>query len=172
MIEAMAADEPALRARLYEQAALWQVRPEVGQEQVVRLACDGLVAGLDSPGLSLLAGMSVYGHDPEFGAVLAAAFDGLGIRLPQPDSAEAQVAAARAMARLLLDGQLSSRELARWAHRIIGHGGAAELKTLVEFDDAYEIVDCVGRADGVAELDRQVRSEAQRLVSSDPIDGW
>jgi hypothetical protein len=163
-------DESALRASLYEQAALWRVRPEVGQERLVRLACDALVAGLDRPGLAMLAGMSVHGHDPEFGDVLQAAFDGLGIRLPQPGTAEAQVGAATAMARLLLDGHLTSRELARWAHAVIGHDGAPELQSLVEFDDAYEIVDYVDPRDGVAGVDRQVRGEAERLVSADVVD--
>jgi hypothetical protein len=46
-----------LRDRLYEQAALWQVTPEVGQEALVRLACEALVRGQDSPGVVQLAAM-------------------------------------------------------------------------------------------------------------------
>jgi hypothetical protein len=153
-----------LRDRLYEQAALWQLTPEVGQEALVRLACDALVGGQDSPGVVQLAGMSTRGQDYDFEEAVAAALGDVGLALPTRDSAEEQTAATRAMSRLVIDGRLSARELARWAHVHIGHSGASVVQPLVEFDDAYDTVEYVHIGKEPADLDKDVIAEARRLL--------
>ena len=92
---------------------MWQLTPEVGQEALVRLACDAVVDGQASPGVVQLAGMSTQGQDYDFDEAVAAALGGVGLTLPARDSAEAQPGTARAMCRLVIDGRLSPRELAR-----------------------------------------------------------
>ena len=151
-----------LRERLYEQAALWQLAREVRQEALVRLACDALVGGQDSPGVVRLAGMSVQGQDHDFEEAVAAALSDLGVALPAQASTEAQVGAARAMSRLVIGGELSPRELARWAHVRIGHSGASEVQALVELDDAYDTAEYINRQP--ADLDREILAEARRLL--------
>jgi hypothetical protein len=153
-----------LRDRLYEQAALWQLTPEVGQEALVRLACDALVGGQDSPGVVQLAGMSTRGQDYDFEEAVAAALGDVGLAPPTRDSAEQQTAATRAMSRLVIDGRLSARELARWAHVHIGHSGASVVQQLVEFDDAYDTVEYVHIGKEPADLDKDVIAEARRLL--------
>lgn len=153
-----------LRERMYEQAALWQLTRAVGQEALVRLACDALVGGQDSPGVVQLAGQSTRGQDDDFEDAVAAALTDLGLALPARDSAEAQIGAARAMSRLVMDGQLRPRELVRWAHVHIGHGGASAVQPLVELDDAYDTVEYIDKQP--ADLDQDVVAEAQRLLSN------
>lgn len=161
-----------LRDRLYEQAASWQLTPEVGQEALVRLACDALVGGASSPGVVQLAGMSTRGQDYDFEEAVAAALDDVDLTLPTRDSAEAQTAAARAVCGLVIDGRLSARELARWAHVHIGHSGARDMQTLVELDDAYDTVEYVHVGKERADLDKDVVAEARRLASARLVARW
>ena len=160
----MAPIKGGLRDQLFEQAALWRLTPEVGQEALVRLACDALVSGQDSAGLVQLAGQSTRGQDYEFAAAVEAALTDLGLGLPGRDSPEAQVGAARAMSRLVLNGLLSPRELVRWAHVHIGHGGANSVQALVDLDDAYDTAEYVSKKP--ADLDHDVRTEARRLLDN------
>ena len=69
------------------------------------------------------------------------------------------------MSRMVADGRLTPRALARWAHFHIGHDGPAELQLLVELDDAYDIVDEVETDKNADDLDRDVLTEARRLLA-------
>jgi hypothetical protein len=65
----------------------------------------------------------------------------------------------------MLDGAIRPRELARWAHLAIGHGGAREAQTLVELDDAYDTAEYVSGAATVEDTDARVHAEAKQLLN-------
>jgi hypothetical protein len=45
------------------------------------------------------------------------------------------------MCRRALRGEVEVREVARWAHQVIGHEGPPDLQPLVELDDQYDMAD-------------------------------
>jgi hypothetical protein len=161
----MASITPDFATLLYEQATLWRVAPEGGQEPLVRLACDALVAGQESAGLVRLAGASTRGRDYDFAAAVAAALADLGRALPDRDASDAQIGATRAMCRKLLDGHITPRDLARWAHIHVGHEGAAELQSLVDLDDAYDTIEYVDVGTTAAGLDQDTVTTARGLLA-------
>ena len=151
---------------LHVQAVLWLVE-ERGVEPVVRAACDALVAGMDGEALQALAALSVHAHsyDSEVDQTVRAALAEQGRPLPARGSDEAKEAAVHAMASQALRGQWIPRELAAWAHRVIGHQGPEMAQPLVVLDDRY---DMVAYGDEVAEdLDEQVLSFC-RTVTQKP----
>jgi hypothetical protein len=105
--------------------------PEVGQERIVRLACDLLLGGDDGPEMAALAGLSVRGHDYAFADRVEAALREVNISFPGRGTEIAQLGAVRAKCRSMLDGAIRPRELARWAHLAIGHGGHVRLRRLL-----------------------------------------
>jgi len=111
---------------LRREAALWLVS-ERGLEAVVRAACDALVAGLDGESLAALTGVSVHASELEADAdeLIHAALAEQGRPLPERNSAAAQEIALAVMAPEAVQSRWVPRELASWAHRVIGHGGAA-----------------------------------------------
>jgi hypothetical protein len=86
-----------------------------------------------------------------------------GRPLPLRDSDAATIAVTLAMAEEALDGTITPRELAAWAHRYVTHQGPPALQNIVDMDDRY---DQVGVADSEAELDAETLAEAHQLVSS------
>ena len=167
LLETRVMTEPDVAARLRDAAALWLVAPGPGAEALIDAACDALVAGIDSPSLRMLAGESprqTYFRLRPLVEVTLAELD----QPPLPESGDdLEVAATRVMCRLLLDDQMSSRELAAWVHRNVGHGGARTLQPLVELDDAYDAMDYIGTP--VEELDASVRTEATSLLAGSQI---
>lgn len=111
---------------LHREAALWLVS-ERGREPIIRAACDALVAGVDGDSLVALAGMSVHASELETDAddLIHAALAEQGRLLPERYSAAADELALGVMAAEAVQGRWTPRELAAWAHRVIGHGGAA-----------------------------------------------
>lgn len=63
--------------------------------------------------------------------------------------------------------RLAERDLARWAHSVIGHGRSDDLELLVSLDDVYDTVEYTG--DTIESVDSRVRAEAQRLVGLHPL---
>ncbi len=149
---------------LHRTAALWLVS-ESGLEPVVRAACDALVAGVDGDNLAALAGVSV--HATEFDAdadeLIHAALAEQGRPLPERFSAAAQEAALVAMASEAVQGRWVPRELAAWAHRVIGHGGAAIAQPLVVLDDEYDCIEYTNQR--VEDLDAEVLAFARDVVA-------
>lgn len=139
--------------------------PQVGQDALVRLACEALVQSFPGDGLAVLAGLSVEGTDAGFTEVLAEALGDLGLALPEVGNHEAQVGAVRAQCRRALRGELSPRALVRWVHGQVGHGGPDELQRLVELDDEYDTVEYNIAYGGrtALQLDDEIRREAQSL---------
>lgn len=69
-------------------AALWSTG-YVRAAEVVRVACDALVAGLKGDGLSMLAGVAYRNADDEVPQVLKAALGELGLDYHVPGSLDA-----------------------------------------------------------------------------------
>jgi hypothetical protein len=92
----------------------------------------------------------------------------LDIGYPGPTDTDVQVAAARAMCRRLLHGEVTPRELVLWAHQTIGHEGAPRLQLLVELDDLYDEIGYIGET--VEELDVATLAEARSIVEGRPMD--
>ena len=100
--------------RLQDATALWSIRQCTAAE-VIEAACDCLVAGVDSPSLRILAGVSPSAGSQELIQWLEPALDELGLTYLPQGSQVGEDAAVRVMASRLLAGALTPRELARWA---------------------------------------------------------
>ncbi|MEU6311928.1 hypothetical protein [Streptomyces sp. NPDC047014] len=148
---------------LQDLAVLWSVG-EVGAQDVVEVACSALVAGLDSPGLRILAGYSRGEAEYEVPDVLPGVLDELGLVFYPRESEAGRDACVRALAHQHLAGRLTPRELAFRVHRRFGHQ-LPPAERLAELDDEYDIVEYGNRT--VAQLDAEVTAEARRLT-----DGW
>lgn len=151
---------------LYVQAVLWLVE-EGGIEPVVRAACDALVAGLDADALQALAAASVRAasHDSEVHKTVHEALAEQGRPIPARSSDEAKEAAVRAMASEALHGRWVPRDLAAWAHRVIGHDGPTMAQPLVNLDDCYDTLEYVNETD--ADLDAQVLAFCRSVTAVD-----
>lgn len=90
----------------------------------------------------------------------------VGYSLVPRGNPEAVLAGAFAMIRRCLAGHLAERDLARWAHSVIGHGRSDELELLASLDDVYDTVEYTG--DTIESVDTRVRAEAQRLAGLHP----
>ncbi|MER5966421.1 hypothetical protein [Streptomyces sp. NPDC002057] len=146
---------------LQDCAALWSAG-EIRASEVVDAACDALVAGLDSPGLRVLAARTRAEADYDVHDLLPTALDELGLVFHPLASGTGQEAAARALARRMLAGRLTPREFTFWIHQRFGH----ELpltERLAELDDEYDILEYGDRA--VSQVDVEVMAEAHRLAA-------
>jgi hypothetical protein len=126
------------RQALADAVALWEVTSAEHVSDVIDAAVDALVSGLDSPSLGELAGARPTDSYRTLRPLAQDCLAELGIDYPGPQVHDLQVAAARAMCRRLLATAITPRELATWAHVVIGHEGAPELQQLVELDDLYD----------------------------------
>ncbi|MEV7123003.1 hypothetical protein [Kitasatospora griseola] len=158
-------------SNLQDHAALWSIG-EVRASKVVSAACDALVAGLDSPALRALAACTRAEADyyvPEF---LPAALDELVLTFYPVGSQAGEEAAVRALARQMLSGELTPRELAFRIHQRLGHE-LALAERLAELDDEYDVLEYCNRT--LAQVDAEVTAEARRLtqhprVSAEPTE--
>ncbi|MET7481224.1 hypothetical protein ABZT17_43890 [Streptomyces sp. NPDC005648] len=145
---------------LQDQASLWSVR-EVCAVDVVTAACDALVAGLDSPGLRILAACTRGEADYDVPDLLPPALDELGLSLYSRDSVAGREAAARALARRMLAGELTPRELVFRIHQRFGHT-LASVERLAQLDDEYDFLEREDQT--LDEIDAEVHAEARRLI--------
>ncbi|MGV9761185.1 hypothetical protein ACWDUC_35970 [Streptomyces tricolor] len=146
---------------LQDHAALWSMG-ETRASDVVNAACDALVAGLDTPGLRILAACTRAEADYDVHDLLPAALDELGLAFYPVGSEAGQEAVARALARRMLAGELTPREFTFRIHQRHGH----ELpltERLAELDDEYDILDHSDRT--VDQVDAEVTAEARRLAA-------
>ncbi|MFG2334258.1 hypothetical protein ACGFMM_32295 [Streptomyces sp. NPDC048604] len=148
--------------RLQDLAVLWSVG-ECRAADVVDAACDALVAGLDSPGLRVLAACTRAEADYDVHDLLPPALDELGlVHYPFGDEDSAPEAAARALARRMLAGESTPREFARRVHARYGHGPALT-ERVAELDDEYDVVEYGNGT--AADIDAEVIAEARRLAA-------
>ena len=141
--------------------ALWHLGAR-SDGDVVLAACDLVVAGIDGPAVSALAGVSLRHPWDEIHPRLEDALLELGLDHHDHSSDEGKALGLRLMARRVLAGELSPRELAAWVHGRFGHGLPAA-EELARLDDEYDIWEYDGRA--TADVDEQVLAEARRLTA-------
>jgi hypothetical protein len=67
------------------------------------------------------------------------------------------------MASEAVQGRWVPRELAAWAHRVIGHDGATIAQPLVVLDDEYDCIEYTNQR--VEDLDAEVLAYCRDLVS-------
>ena len=150
---------------LLDAAALWSVGNRGAAQNVVRAACDALVAGLDSPTLGMLAALSANEADLEVPELLPIVLDELGLPPLPRDSVAGKEAVATALAAQLTSGKTTPRELASQAHQLFGHQ-LPLTQRLAELDDEYDIIEYGNRT--TDEVDADVIAEALRLTDRRP----
>ncbi|MFF4364890.1 hypothetical protein [Streptomyces sp. NPDC001594] len=146
---------------LQDRAVLWSVG-ECSASDVVDSACDALVAGLDTPGLRILAACTRAEAHYDVHDLLPPALDELGLAFPPVAGGAGEDAVARALARRMLAGELKPWELTFRIYQRYGH----ELpltKRLAELDDEYAILEHIGRT--VEQVNAEVTAEARRLAA-------
>ncbi|WP_433572793.1 hypothetical protein [Streptomyces sp. CA-251247] len=155
----MPSTEAAL-GELQDRATLWSVG-EIPAGDVIDAACDALVAGLDSPGLRVLAACTRAEAGYAVHDLLPTALDELAVVF-HPVAGEARdEAAVRALARRMLSGQLTPWELTFRLHQRYGH----ELplaERLIELDDEYAVIE--GDDAAAALVTAAVMEEARRIA--------
>ncbi|MBV1941233.1 hypothetical protein KUF83_32420 [Streptomyces sp. BV286] len=144
-----------------DHAALWSTG-DARASDVVNAACDALAAGLDSSGLRILAACTRADADYDVHALLPEALEELGLTFYPVASEVGQEAAARALARRMLAGELTPREFTFRIHKRHGHE-LALTERLAELDDEY---DTLAYGDmPAAQVDAEVTAEARRLAA-------
>ncbi|MEV7416048.1 hypothetical protein [Streptomyces sp. NPDC089919] len=144
-----------------DHATLWSVG-ENSASNVVDAACDALVAGLDSPGLRILAACTRAEASYDVPDLLPPALYELGLTF-YPYAGEAgREAAARALARRMLAGELEPSEFTYRIHQRYGHELPLTAR-LAELDDEYDILEYGDRT--VEEVNAEVTAEARRLAA-------
>ncbi|MFJ5811955.1 hypothetical protein [Streptomyces sp. NPDC093093] len=103
--------------------------------------------------------------------LLPAALDELGLTFYSVDNEAGQEAAAQALSRHMLDGELTPREFTFRIHQRHGHG-LPLTERLAELDDEYDILEYGDRT--VDQVDAEVTAEARRLAAypAVPADGF
>ena len=134
-------------------------------QAVVRGACDALIAGLDSPSLRILAGLTRAEADYHVSGILPAALAELGLEFYPRDSRGGQEAAARALAAQAVSGSLTPRELAAAIHRHFGHS-LPLAGHLAALDDEYDLGAYATMTR--EQIDREVITEGRRLAHDQP----
>jgi hypothetical protein len=140
MMEARAVDDEPGAQDLQDAAAMWAV-DQFGAEEIIDLAVDLLVAGVDTPSLRVLAGVPKVDAPMEVPDLLEATLAELGLAFFERGSLPAKVAAARVMAHYVDIGALGPREFVRWMHAAIGHRGhreAGDLEVFASLADSYD----------------------------------
>ena len=146
---------------LQDHVALWSMG-EIRASDVVNAACDALVAGLDAPGLRILAACSRAEADYDVHELLPEALNELGLTFYPVASDAGQEAAARGLARRMLAGELTPRAFTFRIHQRYGH----ELpltQRLAELDDEYDVLEYGNET--VDQVDAEVTAEAHRLAA-------
>ncbi|WP_411104942.1 hypothetical protein [Streptomyces sp. cmx-4-9] len=152
-------------SELQDRAVLWRVG-EIPASEVVNAACDALVAGLDSPGLRVLAACTAAEADYDVHYLLPEALDELGLVLHPAASEAGQEAAARALARRALACELKPWELTFRINQRYGHELPLTAR-LAELDDEYAFLED-GADEAVARINAEVIAEAHRLAAVHP----
>ena len=154
--------EPDAVTRFHDAAAIWS--GGVGApDTVVQAACDVLADGYDGHFLAMLAALPLGGvDDAGVEDLLEQSLAELGVGYHIPRGRDAAEAALAAMARRVLAGSLSPRELTSWTHRAFGHDRLPLAERLSELDDVYDSVDS---AETSEEVDQMIITEATKIVA-------
>ncbi|WP_433115595.1 hypothetical protein [Micromonospora sp. CA-246542] len=157
-------------ARLQDAAVFWSVGSGTAA-QVIETACDCIIAGIDSPTLQILAGISpVKGaENDELRRWLEGALSELSLTYYAEGSRESEEEALRIMARRLLAQTIPPRDLTSWAYRYISYDGTPLAAELVALDNAYDVVDAIHdwqphSSTTTSDIDADVVVEVRRLL--------
>jgi hypothetical protein len=105
---------------------------------LVAASAEMLVLGVDGEALVALASKLVTPLTSPFEMDALIADARAEMRMPRPDDRAATVRVTQAQLRRWARGDLSDRQLTRWAHAAVGHGGPEELQDLVVLDDLLD----------------------------------
>ncbi|RDI30815.1 hypothetical protein [Lentzea flaviverrucosa] len=141
--------------------ALWHVN-EARDTEVVLAACELVVAGVDGPAVSMLAGASLKHAGEEVPPLLGDAMRELGLQHHEHRTDGGKEQGLRLMARRTVAGEMSPRDLAGWVHGEFGHY-LSEAEELARLDDVYDILEYEDLT--AADVDQQVLAEARRLTA-------
>lgn len=159
----MDVDPPVAVARRAFRAAVVRWAANIGStDGVIRTAADLLAAGMGAEALAALAGLPYGAYQHDFGDSVRDAVKEVSLPFVEPASEDALTAALRLLAEEVLAGAFAPRELARWAHQRIGHGGPPEAQALVDLDDRYDLVGYMSGT--VNSVDAAVRHAARKLL--------
>ena len=118
--------------------------------------------------MAMLAGVHRRWADEEAPELMADALAEVGVPFFPRGSQAAKGAGLNAMAGRVLAGELKPRELAAWAHGVIGHDDGDIGQQLVSLDDQYQLAYVIAEDNGAEadtrDLDIKVIAEARRLV--------
>lgn len=105
--------ESAVLRDLEETAAGWSVTGRYGKD-LVMLAADALVEGIDTPELRDLAGQRATAANWELTDLVTQTLESLKLRTPDPATDLTRALALRFLCRRYLVNELSSRDLVSW----------------------------------------------------------
>ena len=144
---------------LQDTAALWSIGA-VSSQAVVGYEYDALIAGLDSPSLRILAGLTRAEADYHVPGILPAALAELRLDFYPRDTRDGREAAARALAAQAVSGSLTPRELAAAIHQHFGHS-LPLAERLAVLDDEYDLGAYATMTR--EQIDQEVMAEGRRL---------
>ncbi|MFI7322762.1 hypothetical protein [Streptomyces venezuelae] len=165
----MTSTRAAAALALQDHAVLWHAGASRASD-VVDAACDALVAGLDTPSLRILAACTRGEADYDVHDLLPPALDELGLLFGPAGEEAGRKAIARALARRMLDGELTPSEFTFAVHQRFGRT-LPLTERLAELGDAYDTLayDIVAHDHrSVDEVDAEVTAEARRLAGDLP----
>jgi hypothetical protein len=155
------------RTLLADAVSIWRMSPgTVGD--VIDAAVRCLVAEVDSSTLRELAGASPEDSQFVLGPLIEDALAELGMQ--DVLTANIQRAALAAMLRKRQGGLVTLREVARWAHRNIGHDGDADCQPFVDLDDMYDDAEYSGR--DLVELERWASDASDAFLVGRPAPAY
>lgn len=135
---------------------------EISDTDVVLAACALVVAGVDGPAVSRLAGASLRHAWEEMPPLLGDALGELGFEHHDHGTEGGRTEALRLMARRTLAGEMSPRRLAGWVRKKFGYGLPAA-EALAYLDGTYQTLEYEDLTP--ADVDERVMAEVRRLTS-------
>jgi hypothetical protein len=119
--------------------------------------------------MAMLAGVHLLHANAEAPELLPEALAEVGLPFTSRGDEAGEEYWLVAMARSVLAGAISPRELTSWAHRTFGHAGLDSAQCLVMLDDEYDDAYAMSqhyrpRPISSSDLDAEVTAEARRLV--------
>lgn len=141
---------------LQEHVALW-CADQVSSRALVQSAARAVAAGVDGEALIELAGLSRFeARVRRLDRLVREVSAEQGLLSAERGSAEAALLALPAMARRVVAGELTPRELSSWAHGQWGHDAPDDALALSELDDDYDEAEMSGSSFNSGSLEEVV----------------
>jgi len=147
---------------LVEAIAWWRIGSPGGRMFLADAATAALVLGAESSATAQLAVLSADENAFDVDHLIDQAIDDLDLHAALAEDNER--IACRFICREYLRGELSARELARWAHQQFHHESAHDdVNLLAEIDDEFDLADAISVRQ-TRWLDNKTRLIAMRIV--------